>query len=151
MTAQKKSNQFLVRVANIDTLKSIERLYETKKFDSKNQMLNEIIERGLASLLSEYGKHRTFDKPLDVTEQATAETLVDIKKILKQQQLNMDDIFVMLNVMESLCSILLNIKLSQLNDEHIDNEMIEAGYLSSLPDFLQQVKNEVTSRLYKRN
>lgn len=145
-----QKNRYDVRITNLDLLNSIERLYATKKFDSKNQMLNEILERGIGSLMAEYGRRKTFSEPITANSTETISILKEINERIKYQQLSMDDIFVMMSTLESLCSILVNVKTSELNNEPVNSTLIEAGYMSDLPEYLQDVKREVANRISKR-
>lgn len=147
----KKNNQntFKLRVKNADTLQSLHELYESGNFEFMNDLLNAALEYGVEKIYLEYGKHKCLATTKESPDNS-GEKLDDIQRRMRKLELSFDDVVVLLNVLETLCAITLNLKIADVKKEPIEPALIDSGFYGDLPKFLQQIKDEVTRRISKR-
>ncbi|MDR3318381.1 MAG: hypothetical protein LBS99_03005 [Clostridiales bacterium] len=140
-----KNNQFLVRVASENTLILLEEIMKNGYFSTKNAMLNRCLDVGAPLLL-----RQITGKDFNAVEQTSAVASPDIERKLKQLEINGEDLFVLLNVIEHMTATLYNAKLCELSGEPIAAEDLMSGRLSVLPDNLNAVKAELIKRYERR-
>ncbi len=144
-----KNNSFKVRVYDDDLLTSLNELYTTGKFESMNDLMNRALAIGVEKMYLEFGKRKALPEKMDPEPNLPAQLGMMMGKI-HENSLNLDDIFVMMNCIETMVATLYNIQLAQVKREPISTELIESGYLSTLPVSMQAVKDQMIRRLDRR-
>lgn len=142
-----KKNTFLVRVYDEDVLTSIYELVSTNAFDSMNDLLNRALERGVNEIYKAYGKARAL-KPV-VVEQARAD-IKQLEKRLASIALTVDDVFVLLSTIEMLTATSFNVQMAHIKGETVSDALVEQGYLSDVPKFIQQVRDNIIANMEQR-
>ena len=141
-------NTFKLRVKNADTLQSMHELFDTGSFEFMNDLLNAALDIGIQKLYLEFGKRKNLST-YSVPENDSSK-LNDIMARIKKIELTFDDYFVLLNVLEAICTTTLNLKIAELKKEPAEPMLIESGFYADLPKFLQDIKQQVIARLDKR-
>ena len=144
-----KNNSFKIRVYDDDLLTSITELYQTGQFDSMNDLMNRALAIGIEKMYLEFGKRKALSDPIDPNPNISAQ-LSNLTNILRQNTLDQDDLLVMMNCIEAMVASLYNIQLAQVKKEPISAELIESGYLYTLPQSMQAVKNQMIKRLDRK-
>ena len=144
-------NSFRLRIYDVETLKSIEELMKTKQFDSMNELLNRAVRIGIEKIYVEYGKRRILPGVSGEKDDAVDVRLERIEKKLKDMSLSLDDVLVLMSMVEMLTSTLYNVELSKTKGEAVNAELLESGYLTTLPDGLQEIKDKLIERSEKKN
>ena len=62
----------------------------------------------------------------------------------------LEDIFVMQNAGEAILSTLYNIERTKNSGESVTSDLMDRGYLSQLPPFVEDVKNTLIERLKRK-
>lgn len=144
-----KNNSFKVRVYDDDLLTSLNELYQTGQFESMNDLMNRALAIGIEKMYLEFGKRKALSDPIEPDPNVSAQLGMLMNKI-HENSLSLDDIFVMMNCIETMAATLYNIQLAQAKKEPINAELIESGYLSTLPASMQAVKNQMIKRLDRK-
>lgn len=141
-----KKNNFLVRIQDDDILSYIYDLLNSGIFASQNELLNRCLEAGVPEVYKEqfqrYPKGCARDGET-IEEQKT-------QKELKELRLTVDELFVLMNISESLLATLYNTKLKEIEGESITSEMFDSGLLADLPPVLAEAKQELVKRHLKK-
>lgn len=142
-----KKNRFLIRINDDDTLTYFYDLLNSGLFSSQNELLNRCLERGVPEIYKEYFKN--YPKGF---ERASALEMEEVRtqKELKELRLTVDELFVMMNILESLVATIYNAQLKAIDGEPITVDMFESGLLADLPEYLASVKNEMVMRHMKK-
>lgn len=148
-TQDKRKNAFWLRVYDDETLQSIYELFDTKQFDSMNDLLNRAVSAGIEKIYLEYGKRRVLPFAGEPTEQPNVR-LEAIEKKLKEMSLSLDDVLVLMSMVEMLTSTLYNVTVARSKGEPVDATLIESGYFSTLPEQLQEIKDRLIERMEKK-
>lgn len=144
-----KNNSFKIRVYDDDLLTSINELHLTGQFESMNDLMNRALAIGIEKMYLEFGKRRALPDMADPNPNVSAQLVMMANKI-HENSLNLDDIFVMMNCIETMVATLYNIQLAQVKKEPVSTELIESGYLTTLPASMQAVKDQMIRRLDRR-
>lgn len=144
-----KNNSFKIRVYDDDLLTSINELHLTGQFESMNDLMNRALAIGIEKMYLEFGKRRALPDMADPNPNVSAQLVMMANKI-HENSLNLDDIFVMMNCIETMVATLYNIQLAQVKKETVSTELIESGYLTTLPASMQAVKDQMIRRLDRR-
>lgn len=136
---EKRKNEFKLRIYDEDTLINLDELLKTGHFDSMNGLLNKVIEKGAATMLASYGKHRALSD--DDIPYGTS--MLEITKKLTSMTGTLDDIFVLMSIVETLCAIQFNIEVAKITGEPVTEELLQSGAFSDLPEWLQDVKDTI--------
>ena len=144
-----KNNSFKIRVYDDDLLTSINELHLTGQFESMNDLMNRALAIGIEKMYLEFGKRRALPDMADPNPNVSAQ-LVMMANNIHENSLNLDDIFVMMNCIETMVATLYNIQLAQVKKEPVSTELIESGYLTTLPASMQAVKDQMIRRLDRR-
>ena len=132
-----------------DLLTSINELHLTGQFESMNDLMNRALAIGIEKMYLEFGKRRALPDMADPNPNVSAQLVMMANKI-HENSLNLDDIFVMMNCIETMVATLYNIQLAQVKKEPVSTELIESGYLTTLPASMQAVKDQMIRRLDRR-
>ncbi len=146
-TQDNKTNSFRLRVYDDELLTALYALADNGKFSSMNELLNRALTVGVKQMKE--GDKRQIQSEKAVFERSD-DKLNELNKKVKDVSVTVDDIFVMMNVMEMLVSTLYNAELMRVKNEAVSSELIESGYLSSLPDYIQRVKDSLIKRFMKK-
>lgn len=142
-----RKNEFKLRIYDEDTLINLEELQKTGQYDSMNELLNKVIEKGAAAMLVSLGKRGVLSDDSNMPEGAT---LLEIKNMLRSVAITVDDIFVIMNIVETLGAIQFNIENAKLNKEPISEELLQSGAFSDLPDWLQEIKDIIIRSKHRK-
>lgn len=143
-----KKNSFHLRVYNEDMLTSLHELMGTGRFDSMNDLLNVALERGIVELYVEYGKKKALE-PI-VAPENTEHALRQMGVKLDVISSTCDDIFVLMNVLETLTAMLFNVERAHRNGEPVSDDMLEQGLFAELPSWVEEVKDAARARSAKK-
>ena len=114
---QKKfKNSFHLRIYDLETLKSVNELIQTGTFDSANDLLNRAVQLGIEQIYLEYGKKKALAPPPTINEPDSSK-LDTAVHILRENEVLTQDIFIMMNVIESLSATVLNVMRASNNGE----------------------------------
>ena len=144
-----KNNSYKVRVYDEDLLTSLNELYQTGQFDSMNDLMNRALAIGVQKMYLEFGKRKALPNSSEPIPNVSAE-LGKLMYKLKENSLELDDILVVMNCIETMVATLYNIQLAQVKKEPVSTELIESGYLTTLPASMQAVKDQMIRRLDRR-
>ncbi len=145
-----KKNYFTVRLSDTNTLSSIEELLATKLYASGNILLNRAVEIGISEIYAKVFARNGTVSAAQAGNGTGPQPAGDLERMVKQNILTLDDVFVILNILEYMTSTLYNIELAKINNLPVSDDMVRSGVFSDLPDNLQAVKNELMARLNKR-
>lgn len=146
-TQDVKNNSFRVRIYDDELLTSLYELAGLKEFGSMNELMNAVLAVGIDKMYLERGKRKAF---AENAQNASPVRYDEVIKKLKGIEVTQDDIFVMMNVMEMLLATLYNNEAMKLKGEAVNLELLESGYMSQLPDNVQQIKDKLIRRLSKK-
>lgn len=154
-TQETLKNAFWLRVYDVETIKSIHELFDTKQFDSMNDLLNRAVRVGIEKLYLDFGKRRKLQAK---TEGGEAGPKLDVRfesvdRRLKEMSLSIDDVLVLMSMLEMLTSTLYNVELARIKGERLTPDLIDSGYFSTLPPAMQEIKDKLIARMNtkKRN
>ena len=147
-TQETLKNAFWLRVYDVETLKSIYELLDTKQFDSMNDLLNRAVRAGIEKLYLDFGKRRKLPTS---TEGSEAGSPFDVRfegidRRLKEMSLSLDDVLVLMSMLEMLTSTLYNVELVRMKGEKLTPDLVESGYFSTLPPAMQDIKDKLIAR-----
>ena len=148
-TQENYKNAFWLRVYDVETLKSIYELYDTKQFESMNDLLNRAVRAGIEKMYIDYGKRGALKAPTAVPVQ-DSQKLDEIEKKLKEMSYPLDDVLVLMSMVEMITSTLYNIEVARLKGEAVSADLLESGYFSALPANLQEIKDRLIARMEKK-
>lgn len=143
-----RKNEFKLRVYDDEMLTSIYELMGSGRFGSMNDLLNLALGRGVDELYMAYGKKKALE-PVEAPEN-TEHALRQIRTKLDALGSTCDDVFVMMNVLETLTAMLYNVERAVRNGEQVSDEMLEQGLFADLPSWVQEVKDAARSRAATR-
>lgn len=142
-------NHMTLRIHNVSIYQLVEEL--TEEYGNMNLALNACLAAGAPIVYEE-----TFRKKANVEtlhrktqESESVEALLAMSKQIKELRLTQDDLYVMINNLEFMLASLYNIKISELDEQPVNTEMIRQGLLAELPEELRPIKKELQQR-YKR-
>lgn len=150
MKTDKKKNTFYIRVYDDDVLTSVYELYGTKQFDSMNDLMNKALAIGLEKIYLSYGKRRALSSAVE-PETPISESHREVINRLKNMELTINDLFVMMNVLEIMSATLYNVEVAKNSGETVSAELMDSGYFSNLPERYQEIKDKLIRRLERKN
>ena len=150
MKDKKKNNAFYIRVYDDDILTSLYELFDTKQFDSMNDLMNKAISIGIEQIYLTFGKRRALTSSIEPVIPNT-ETTKEVLHRLKDMELTTNDLFVILNVLEVMITTLYNVEVAKNNGESVSAELMDSGYYSTLPEQYQSIKDTLIRRIEKKN
>lgn len=133
-----RKNLFTLRIYDDDTLTNLNELQKTGQFDSTNELLNKVVEKGAEALLVSFGKRKLLSNNDNLPQGIS---LLEIKNKLGSISTTLDDIFVITSIVETLGAMLFNIEYAKITGEPITAELLQSGAYSDLPEWLQEVKD----------
>lgn len=148
-TQDKKVNAFRVRIYDNDVLTSVYELWETKQFDSMNDLLGRAVAIGIEEIYAEFGKRKALSSP--VTPDVPDERKID--ELLKRQrdmELMQTDTYVMMSVIETMTTTLYNVVAAKVNGEAVSAEQMDSGFFSLLPERYQYIKDQLIRRIEQK-
>ncbi len=147
---QKRRNQFPLRIYHEDVLITLEELYATNHFESMNDLLCRVVKIGAEELYKQFGKRRALGGDEFAGDNLRSK-LDELTHYERRTSLTVDDIFVMLNVLETMITTLYNIEHARIRGEQVSTELMDVGYYAQLPTDFQAVKDELINRMNKKN
>ncbi len=144
-----KINAFKVSVYDDKLINKIKELYKIGQYESVNDLLNRALAIGIEKMYAEFGKPKTFANPIESNSNSSAQFGILMNNIY-ENSLTQDDLFVIMNCVEAMVATLYNIQLAQIKKDTVSIELIESGYLSTLPPSMQAVKNQMIRRLERK-
>ncbi|MCM1360133.1 MAG: hypothetical protein NC132_06460 [Corallococcus sp.] len=144
---EKRKNEFKLRIYDEDTLINLDEIQKIGRFDSMNELLNKVIEKGSSVMLAGYGKRGILSED---TEELPDASHTEIRNKLTSIASTLDDIFVITSIIETLGAVLFNIENAKINDEPITTELLQSGAYSDLPDWLQEIKDMIIRSKHRR-
>lgn len=135
---QKVSNYCPLRVKNLDTLNLINELSKTN--GNRNAILNEALDIGVPLL---YARIMGKDVKEELENATTPSHTPSVARELKELRRVIDGLFVEMNVQEMLLAGLFNAKVEELDGNDVNAEQLRSGFLSFLPDVVDDVKSEI--------
>lgn len=148
-TQDKKRNSFWLRVYDNDVLTSIYELIDTKQFDSMNDLLGRAVAIGIEKIYAEFGKRKALSSPI-------APAVPDDRKIdeaikrLREMELTVNDVFVMMSIIETMTTTLYNIEAAKSKGEPVSAELMDSGFFAELPKSFQEVKDTLIRRMEQK-
>lgn len=133
--AQKEASRFTLRVHNAKTLTLINGLID--KRNNRNELLNEILDIGVTILYS-----RVFSKDVDAEKEKRGHS-PSVSRELKELRKGVDDLFIALNIAETLIAGLYNARVAELKGEDVHAESLLDGSLCDLPELVAGIKAEL--------
>ena len=146
---KKLKNDFRVRLYDLEIIKSIDELMNTGNFGSMNELLSYAIGFGIEKIYLEYGKKKMLSQAIP-GELPPSEQLRKIERDVRDTKIMLEDIFVMQNAGEAILSTLYNVERTKNDGESVTSDLMERGYLSQLPPFVEDVKNTLIERLKRK-
>ena len=148
-TQDKKKNMFSVRIYDDDVLTSVYELWETRQFDSLNDLLGRAVAIGIEEIYAEFGKRKALSSP--ITPEVPDERKIDeaIKR-LRDMELTLNDTFVMMSVIETMTTTLYNIEAAKTRGGEISAELMDSGFFAELPNSYQEVKDQLIRRIEQK-
>lgn len=150
MKVDKKKNTFYVRIYDDDILTSVYELFETKQFASMNDLMNKALALGIEKIYLTYGKRRALSSAIE-PETPASESLEKVSQQLRNMELTINDLFVMMNVLEIMSATLYNVEVAKNSGEAVSAELMDSGYFSTLPERYQEIKDKLIRRMEKKN
>lgn len=144
-----KKNAFYVRIYDDDVLTGVYELFATKQFDSMNDLLCKALSIGIDKMYLAYGKKRALSSVGDPSVPETEKT-EEILRRLKNMEMTINDLFVMLSVIENMETTLYNVEAAKSSGEAVSAELMDSGYFSALPERYQAIKDKLIARIEKK-
>lgn len=147
-TGQKR-NSFMLRIYDNEVLTSVYELIETKQFESMNDLLGRAVAIGIEKIYAEFGKRKALSSP--VTPTVPDERKIDeaIKR-LRDMELTVNDIFVMMSVIETMTTTIYNVEAARAKGDVVSAELMDSGFFAELPKSYQEVKDQLIRRIEQK-
>lgn len=147
---KKQKNSFHLRIYDAELLKSLTELFETGRYDSMNELLNCALAVGVEKIYFEFGKRKLLTKALEIPELPDTKKLDNIDGKVEKLRIMQEDLFVLMNSIEALACSIFNVQRAEINGDTISTELIDSGYLSKLPQYYQDIKDNLVKRLDRK-
>ena len=131
-----ESGYFSLYIRSEETMSLINEL--VLKSGNRNAVLNEALDIGITILYS-----RTFGKDMD-EEKKKREHNPSVARELKELRKVIDDLFVLMNVHETMIAGLFNVKAAELDGEEVNAESLLDGSMCDLPELVAGLKADLT-------
>lgn len=146
MPANKPHNNnakyFTSRIHNAETLRLLNELAD--KFKNRNAALNDALDIGVPILYARiFGKDVKQEKEQKSHSPSVGRELKELRKVI-------DDLFIEMNVQETMLAGLFNVLIAQLNGEDVNAEALLDGSMCDLPELVAGLKDDLT-RTGERN
>lgn len=146
VSPSKFSHEMKIRIKNIDTMDNLKKIYETKKYDSVNSIVNAALEKGLPLLLS---GEESLGNPSLIATKVAEQVLQQLSPLANSLLFNMRKITVLQTVQESILGSLIQEFEFYLKTKgvSIDPVLLEE-FRMSLPTRFEQDKQVLIERLF---
>lgn len=131
----KKATRFSVIVHNDDTLQLLNELAE--KFQNRNLVLNDALNIGVTILYA-----RIFNKDVQQSHEQKSHS-PSVGRELKEVRRVIDDLFVEMNVLETMLAGLFNAQITQADGNAVNAESLRDGSLCDLPELVAKIKEDL--------
>jgi hypothetical protein len=121
------SNDFKLESLNKETQVLFEKIFATKRFESRKKLANKVFAQGVHCLAEKYLSNNKLKKDIE---------LLRISR-------SVEDSNVTLMILERLVTSLYNIKLAELLGKTVSVEEVSNGLFTELPTELKQVQDEM--------
>ncbi len=136
----KNANYFTLRIHNDDTLALINELAE--KTGNRNAVLNDALDLGAPQLYEKY-----FGTSVKTAAEESAERAArskDVARELNELKKTVDDLFIEMNIQETLLAGLFNAKACELDGLAPTALALKDGTLCDLPELVAGIKDDLT-------
>lgn len=148
--ATKVKNAILVRLYDVETVRSIEELMETEQFDSMNELMNQAINRGIEKIFLEFGKRKLFKQQGELPEMPEAKRIDRVEHELKKVRVLEEDMYILMNSIEALTASTYNVLCAQVKGEELSAELLDSGYLAVLHGAYREIKDGLEARFNRK-
>lgn len=148
--ATKVKNAFLVRLYDVETVRSIEELMQTGKYDSMNKLMNCAINFGIEKIYLEFGKRKLLPESTEIPEMPESKKIDRVERELKKVRVLEEDMFILMNSIEALVASTYNVQSAVLKGEEVSAELLDSGYLASLPAAYKEIKDNLVERFNRK-
>lgn len=132
----KKATRFSVLIHNADTLQLINELAD-KLGGKRNAVLNEALDIGVPILYA-----RIFGKDVKQANEQKAHS-PSVGRELKELRRVIDDLFIEMNVHETMLAGLYNAEIAKLDGTPVNAEALRDGSLCDLPELVAKIKEDL--------
>lgn len=147
MKKNTKKNGFTLRFTDAKVALLFDELLATKIFESKNVLVNKIIDFAIKDFAAIYlPGYKQTKQPA-----ASAQVDAKIERLLKQIKATVEDTHVMYMVVVRMLATLYNTKGAELNGEKVSAEEFSTGMLTDLPPEFQDMEEEIIQGRVKRS
>lgn len=137
----KNATRFSLAVYDDYTLSMLNELAE--KFGNRNAVLNEALDIGVPQLYEKYFRNKVKTAAAANADSATSSR--GVEKQLDEILRTMDDLFVEMNVQETMLAGLYNVKMLELDGAPPTSQALREGNLSDLPELVAGIKEDMTT------
>ena len=132
----KEPTFFALRIHDAETLRLINEL--AAKSGNRNAVLNDALKLGVPALYERvFGKDTEAEKKKREHNPSVARELKELRKVI-------DDLFVLMNVHETMIAGLFNVKAAELDGEEVNAESLLDGSMCDLPELVAGLKADLT-------
>lgn len=146
--SQKKlSNDFRVRLYDVEVVKSINELLDTGDFDSTNELLGKAIAIGIEEIYLKYGKRKRLAQALPEPEVPEAVRLDRLEHEVVKVRTLQEDMYILMNSVKALTASIYNVHRANVKGEALNAELLDNyGYMATLPDAYREIENNLLKR-----
>lgn len=126
---------FSVLVHNADTLRLVNEL--AAKFNNRNAVLNDALDIGVPILYA-----RIFGKDVKQSRESKSHS-PSVGREIKELRRVIDDLFIEMNVQETMLAGLFNALVAQLDGDAVNPEGLRDGSLCDLPELVARIKDDL--------
>lgn len=134
-STNKNTALICVRVHEDDTLQLINEL--AKKFNNRNAVLNDALDIGVPILYA-----RIFGKDVKQSRESKSHS-PSVGREIKELRRVIDDLFIEMNVQETMLAGLFNALVAQLDGDAVNPESLRDGSLCDLPELVAKIKEDL--------
>lgn len=147
--ATKVKNAILVRLYDVETVRSIEELMETEQFDSMNELMNQAINRGIEKIYLDFGKRKVL-KQTEEPEMPEGKRIDRLEHELRKVRVLEEDMYILMNSIEALAASSYNVQCALIKGDEVSAELLDSGYLATLPDAYREIKDGLEARFKRK-
>lgn len=149
-SSKKYTNSFHLRIYDMELLKSLNELLDTKKYESMNELLNSALAIGMEKIYLEFGKRKIFAFPNEFPEMSDEGRIDRVEHQLEKVKILTEDMYILMNSIEALTASIFNVQRASLKGEPLNEELLDSGYLAELPDTYREIKANLVSRFSRK-
>lgn len=131
----KEPTFFALRIHNADTLQLVNEL--AAKFKNRNAVLNDALDIGVPILYA-----RIFGKDVKQSRESKSYS-PSVGREIKELRRVIDDLFIEMNVQETMLAGLFNALVAQLDGDAVNPEGLRDGSLCDLPELVARIKDDL--------